>query len=61
MDRIDGAAWRKSTYSGGSGSECVEVGRVPGKVAIRDTKDHGAGPVLTVPAAAWRSFTATLR
>jgi hypothetical protein len=25
MDRIDDAAWRKSTYSGGGSSECVEV------------------------------------
>ena len=26
MDSMNGQAWRKSTYSGGNGGECVEVG-----------------------------------
>jgi hypothetical protein len=59
MDRnIDHAAWRKSTYSGGNGGDCVEVARsLPGIVAVRDSKDP-RGPVLTFAPAAWAAFTA---
>jgi hypothetical protein len=52
--------WRKSTYSGGNGSDCVEVGRAELAVVVRDTKDR-AGAVLTVGPDAWRQFAATLR
>lgn len=51
--------WRKSSRSGGNGGGCVEVATTPEQVLIRDSKDR-SGPVLTVPAAAWRSFLATL-
>jgi hypothetical protein len=52
--------WRKSSRSGSNGGNCVEVatGR-PGVVAVRDSTDP-AGPVLTVPADAWRTFLRTL-
>jgi hypothetical protein len=53
--------WRKSSYSNGGGSNCVEAGHVPGAVLIRDTKDHGTSPVLRVSAETWRAFTATVR
>ena len=49
--------WRKSSYSGGQGGECGEGASVPGIVAIRDTKDQGAGPVLRITAEAWKTFT----
>ena len=49
--------WRKSSYSGGSGGQCVEVASAPGLVAIRDTKDQGSGPVLRITAEAWKTFT----
>ncbi len=51
--------WRKSSYSGSNGGECVEVATA-GAVLIRDTADRG-GPVLTFTAKAWRAFTATIR
>jgi hypothetical protein len=51
--------WRKSSYSGGNTGDCVEVA-VTGAVLIRDTTDRG-GPVLSVPAAAWRSFLSGVR
>ena len=38
--------WRKSTYSSGNGSNCVEVGETERAVLVRDTKDR-AGVVLT--------------
>ena len=52
--------WRKSTYSGGNGSNCVEVGRTVGRVLVRDTKDR-AGAVLAIAPDAWRRFTASAK
>ncbi len=54
---VEVGTWRKSSYSGGQGGECVEVASAPRFVAIRDTKDQGAGPVLRITAAAWTAFT----
>jgi hypothetical protein len=53
--------WRKSSYSDNGGSGCVETGQVPGAVLIRDTTQHGRGPVLRVSAETWRTFTAAVR
>jgi hypothetical protein len=50
--------WRKSSYSGSNGGECVEVA-VAGHVLVRDTTDRN-GPVLTFTADAWRAFTTTI-
>jgi hypothetical protein len=47
--------WRKSSYSGNGGGECVEVGNAD-HVLVRDTKDHGQGLVLRFSPAAWRRF-----
>ena len=51
--------WRKSTYSGDNGGECVEVATA-GTVLVRDTADR-SGPMLTFTAEAWRAFTAAIR
>jgi hypothetical protein len=48
-------SWRKSSYSGNGGSNCVEVGHEPRRVLVRDTTDR-SGPVLAVGPAAWRRF-----
>ncbi|MEV5824784.1 DUF397 domain-containing protein [Spirillospora sp. NPDC052242] len=42
--------WRKSSYSGvGDDKVCVELGRLPDGVGVRDSKDPDAGHlVLTV-------------
>lgn len=52
--------WRKSTYSGGGGSECVEVGGASAKVLVRDTKNLD-GAVLDVAHRSWQRFTAALK
>ena len=41
------ATWRKSSYSGGNGGGCIEVGAraEAGRALVRDTKDR-QGPVL---------------
>ena len=37
-------SWRKSSYSGNNGGDCVEVGHQDTDVAVRDTKNReGAG------------------
>ena len=51
--------WRKSSYSGSNGGECVEVASAAA-VLVRDTADRN-GPVLTFTADAWRAFTAMIR
>ena len=52
--------WRKSTYSGASGGECIEAGTAVGMVLVRDTKNNGDGPVLRVSAETWRTFTTAI-
>jgi hypothetical protein len=49
-------SWRKSSFSGGQGGDCVEVGRVAGTVMVRDTKDHGRGQVHAFTAKDWHAF-----
>jgi hypothetical protein len=39
----------------------VGTGRAAGAVLVRDTTEHGHGPVLRVSLQTWRAFTATLR
>ncbi|HEY4853236.1 MAG TPA: DUF397 domain-containing protein [Streptosporangiaceae bacterium] len=52
------AEWRKSSWSGGNGGDCVEVARnLPGAVAVRDSKDP-AGPKLVFTPDEWGAFTA---
>jgi uncharacterized protein DUF397 len=62
MDRhLAGAVWRKSSYSGDNGGNCVEVaGNLAGVVAVRDSKDPG-GPVLAFAPADWRTFVTGIR
>ena len=48
-------AWRKSSYSGSSGDNCVEAASQLGTVAVRYTKEpHGAQ--LTIHATTWQAF-----
>jgi hypothetical protein len=58
---VSSATWRKSSYSGGNGGNCLEVARnLPGVVAVRDSKDR-TGPVLTFTPAEWEAFTAGVK
>jgi hypothetical protein len=52
--------WRKSSYSGANGGNCVEVADDARVVLVRDTTDRDGG-TLAFSAAAWAEFTATLR
>jgi Domain of unknown function (DUF397) len=52
--------WRKSSYSGNNGGDCVEVGYQDTDVAVRDTKD-GEGSVLLFTPETWRRFATRLK
>jgi hypothetical protein len=52
--------WRKSSFSGTSGDNCVESRSASGAVEVRDTKDR-AGGALIFDTAAWHAFTAGLK
>jgi Domain of unknown function (DUF397) len=56
----DNHVWRKSSYSGGQGGNCVEVGQSADGAAVRDTKRRD-GVVLKFSADAWRRLTDTLK
>jgi hypothetical protein len=48
--------WRKSSYSGNGGGDCVEVaGNLTGFVLVRDSKDR-KGPRLALSDHAWSAF-----
>ncbi|MFE5615853.1 DUF397 domain-containing protein [Streptomyces sp. NPDC056524] len=55
--RLSNRQWFKSSYSNGSGGECVECARAGGGTLVRDSK-RADGHVIAVGAAAWRAFVA---
>ncbi len=56
---LDAAAWRKSSHSAVSNGDCLEVADgFAGVVPVRDSKRPG--PVVVVPADAWRAFVEML-
>jgi Domain of unknown function (DUF397) len=58
---IDRLTWRKSSYSGSNGGNCVEVATLlDGGLAVRDSKDP-QGPNLTFSPAEWRTFIASVK
>jgi hypothetical protein len=60
MIDLTGATWRKSTYSGSQGGECVEVAEGFPVVPVRDSKDP-QGPALLFSADAWSAFVADVK
>ena len=46
--------WRKSSLSTTNG--CVEVAFVGDRIAVRDSKQRGRGPVLEFTATEWAAF-----
>jgi hypothetical protein len=45
-------SWRKSSFSEGAESACVEVGFVETRAAVRDSK-NADGPMITLPCGSW--------
>lgn len=52
--------WRKSSFSGNGGGDCVEVADDTRNVLVRDTKDRG-GARLDFSPSAWAAFTRGLK
>lgn len=52
------AVWHKSSHSNGEGNVCVEVAFLPGRAAVRDSKNPGA--TLVMRQTAWRQLRRTL-
>lgn len=51
----DKSVWFKSSYSGSSGGDCLEVAAAAGTVSVRDSKS-AQGPVISVPSRQWATF-----
>lgn len=58
---LDAVTWRKSSYSGGSGGDCLEVTHdLPALLPVRDSK-NAHGPKLIFRAPAWSAFAENLK
>ncbi|WP_405820824.1 DUF397 domain-containing protein [Streptomyces sp. NBC_01390] len=55
IEPLPESAWFKSSYSTGSGGECVEVAARPATVHVRDSKDTTRA-ALAVEPTAWTAF-----
>lgn len=51
--------WFKSSYSGGSGTECLECARTSEGTLVRDSKAPN-GPIITFGRVAWQKFVSQL-
>ncbi|MEV7411877.1 DUF397 domain-containing protein [Streptomyces althioticus] len=52
---VPDSAWFKSSYSTGSGGECIEVAVRPATVHVRDSKDTTRA-ALAIEPMAWAAF-----
>jgi hypothetical protein len=57
---VDGLNWRKASYSGSGGGNCVEVASPSPVVLVRDTTNRDGG-TLAFTVEAWGRFTASLQ
>jgi hypothetical protein len=51
--------WRKSSYSGGHGGNCVQVAPAKDGIMVRDSRDPD-GPVLLLALAHWAGLCKSL-
>uniref|UniRef100_A0AAU2VV61 DUF397 domain-containing protein n=1 Tax=Streptomyces sp. NBC_00008 TaxID=2903610 RepID=A0AAU2VV61_9ACTN len=56
----EGAQWFKSSYSGGSGTECLEAAFTAIGASVRDSKQPGGG-LFRVSPGAWVDFVGSVR
>ena len=62
MTDLTTAPWRKSSYSGDNGGNCIEAapGFIPGAVPVRDSKDPH-GPALIFGTDAFSAFVTAVK
>nr|WSY54089.1 DUF397 domain-containing protein [Streptomyces sp. NBC_00886] len=60
---LSSTLWRKSSYSNGTGGECVEVllPPPPGAIPVRDSKAAEESPVLLFQTSVWTAFLTSLK
>ncbi|MQY07336.1 DUF397 domain-containing protein [Actinomadura macrotermitis] len=52
--------WRKSSRSGTSGGDCVEVANLARNIGVRDSKNPD-GPKLALPSVGFRELVAAIK
>jgi hypothetical protein len=52
--------WRRASYSGANGGNCVEVAYTGAAVAVRDSNDPD-GPKLAFTPREWKTFTRNIK
>ena len=57
---MSSATWRKSSYSGPNGGNCIEITTATRVVAVRDSKDP-QGSVLAFGPEAWKKFAGQVK
>lgn len=57
---MEAMKWRRSSYTGANGGNCVELAATPVGVAVRDSKDPD-GPKLTFDRRVFRVFAAEVK
>jgi Domain of unknown function (DUF397) len=55
MDRVDTLRWRKSTFSGNGGGNCVDIADDGEKIYVRNSKNPG-GMVVSFTQSEWTAF-----
>jgi len=60
MEQQLASSWRKSSYSGNGGANCVETASRSGVILVRDTTDRDGG-TLAFTAEAWAAFAASIK
>ncbi|WP_171166540.1 DUF397 domain-containing protein [Streptomyces sp. I05A-00742] len=56
---MNDSTWFKSSYSTGSGNNCLEASRLPHAIHVRDSK-LGPDPQLAFDGPAWATFIAAI-
>ncbi|MFI1578699.1 DUF397 domain-containing protein [Embleya sp. NPDC020630] len=60
MPQTTPSGWRKSSYSGNNGGNCIEVATAHTAVPVRDSKTPDLGH-LTITQASWSALLANLQ
>lgn len=60
MTRSTEPSWQKSSYSNGTGGECVEVADFPARAAVRDSKVPDGNRIF-LRRMAWTEFIRAVR
>ncbi|NEA44554.1 DUF397 domain-containing protein [Streptomyces sp. SID11233] len=61
MTQVRPSQWTKSSYSGASGGDCVEIALGLAGVPVRDSKRADGGPVIEFARPAFATFLGAVR